>query len=73
MIEEDGTYFVALCLDLDDWDFEKQIFPVSFHTKDYKEALKLVGCITDGDPRKRLMFADTETLFFFNERGSDYD
>lgn len=72
-MEEDGTYFVAMCLDLDDWDFEKQIFPVSFHTKDYKKALILVNCIIGGDPRKRLMFADTDSLFYFNQRGPNYD
>lgn len=68
MTEENGTYFVALCLDIDDYDFERQIFPVSFHTKSYKEALTLVTCITDGDPRKRLMYADLDMLF-----GDDYD
>lgn len=54
-MEEDGCYFVALCLQT---DFDDIVFPVSFHTKDHKEALKLVRCITDGDPRKRLLFAD---------------
>jgi hypothetical protein len=62
-MEEDGTYFVAMMLDLEDEGFEPDIFPVCFHTKDYKEALTLTRCITDGDPRKRVMFADTNQIF----------
>ena len=26
------------------------VFPVVFHTKDYREALALTRCITGGDP-----------------------
>lgn len=63
MVEENGTYFVAMMLDLEDEAFDPQIFPVCFNTADYKEALKLVQCITSGDPRKRLMFADTDQMF----------
>jgi hypothetical protein len=39
------------------------VFPVMFHTKNYKEALTLTRCITDGDPRKRVMFADIDEEF----------
>lgn len=63
MEEENGTYFVAMMLDLEDEDFDPQVFPVCFSTTDYKEALRLVRCITPGDPRKRLMFADTDMMF----------
>ena len=69
MVEENGTYFVAMMLDLEDEDFDPQLFPVSFTTTDYNRALKLVTCITPGDPRKRLMLADTNSMFY----GKDFD
>lgn len=57
MIEEKGVYFVGILLETED---DEIIFPVKFHTKNYKEALTLAACIADGDPRKRVMFADIE-------------
>ena len=42
---------------------EEIIFPVKFHTKNYKEALTLTRCITNGDPKKRVMFADIDGRF----------
>lgn len=63
MEDENGTYFVAMMLDLEDERFDPDVFPVCFNTTDYKQALRLVRCITPGDPRKRLMFADTNHMF----------
>ena len=60
MVEENGTYFVGIALEIED---EEIIFPVKFHTKNYKEALTLTQCITGGDPRKRVMFADIDGRF----------
>ena len=57
MIEDKGVYFVGILLETED---DEVIFPVKFHTKDYKEALTLASCIADGDPRKRVMFADID-------------
>lgn len=54
-------YFVGMCLETEDDDI---IFPVMFNTKDYKEALILATCITDGDPRKRVMYADINEDYF---------
>lgn len=61
MVEENGTYFVGMCLETDDEDI---LFPVMFHTKDYKEALILATCISPGDPRKRVMYADISEDYF---------
>ena len=60
MVEENGTYFVGMSLEIED---DEIIFPVKFHTKNYKEALILTRCITPGDPRKRVMFADINEEF----------
>ena len=60
MVEENGTYFVGMAFEMED---DEIIFPVMFHTKNYKEALTLTRCITDGDPRKRVMFADIDERF----------
>jgi len=57
---ENGTYFVGIALEIED---EEIIFPVKFHTKNYKEALTLTRCITAGDPKKRVMFADINERF----------
>ena len=61
MVEENGTYFVGMSLETE--DDEEIVFPVMFHTKNYKEALTLTRCITSGDPRKRVMFADIDERF----------
>lgn len=61
MVEENGTYFVGMSLETE--DDEEIVFPVMFHTKNYKEALTLTRCITGGDPRKRVMFADIDERF----------
>ena len=60
MAEENGTYFVGMALETEE---DELIFPVKFHTKSYKEALILTRCITSGDPRKRVMFADIDERF----------
>lgn len=60
MQEENGTYFVGMLLETEE---EEILFPVKFHTKNYKEALMLTRCITSGDPRKRVMFADIDERF----------
>ena len=60
MVEENGTYFVGMAFEMED---DEIIFPVVFHTKNYKEALILTRCITNGDPRKRVMFADMNERF----------
>lgn len=57
MEEENGTYFVGMLLKTED---DEIIFPVKFHTKNYNEALILTQCITPGDPRRRVMFADID-------------
>lgn len=55
-MKEDGSYFVAIAYDHGE-DFEDiEIFPVWFNTTSYDEALKLVTCIVDGNPKKRLMY-----------------
>lgn len=54
-------YFVGMCLETEDDDV---IFPVMFHTKNYKQALTLASCIADGDPRKRVMYADINEDYF---------
>lgn len=61
MVEENGMYFVGMCLETEDDDV---VFPVMFHTKNYKEALTLASCIADGDPRKRVMYADINEDYF---------
>lgn len=61
MEEETGTYFIGMCLEQEDDD--EVIFPLIFHTKNYKEVLTLVKCIAPGDPRKRVMYADVSKLF----------
>jgi hypothetical protein len=61
MVEENGTYFVGMCLETESEDI---IFPVMFHTKDYNKALILASCIADGDPRKRVMYADIDENYF---------
>jgi hypothetical protein len=61
MVEENGMYFVGMCLETEDDDV---IFPVMFNTKNYKEALILASCIADGDPRKRVMYADINEDYF---------
>ena len=58
---ENGTYFVGMSFETE--ENEEIVFPVMFHTKNYKEALTLTRCITDGDPRKRVMFADIDERF----------
>lgn len=63
MVEENGTYFVGMCLETEDEDI---LFPVMFYTKDYKEALILATCIAEGDPRKRVMYADINEDYFRN-------
>ena len=60
MAEENGTYFVGM---LHETGEDELIFPVKFHTKSYREALILTRCITSGDPRKRVMFADIDERF----------
>lgn len=60
MVEENGTYFVGMLLETAE---EEILFPVMFHTKNYNEALRLTRCITSGDPRKRVMFADIDERF----------
>ena len=60
MVEENGTYFVGMAFEMED---DEIIFPVVFHTKNYKESLILTRCITNGDPRKRVMFADMNERF----------
>lgn len=60
MVEENGTYFVGMLLETEE---EEILFPVKFHTKNYNEALTLTRCITAGDPRKRVMFADIDERF----------
>lgn len=60
MVEENGTYFVGMLLETDG---EEILFPVKFHTKNYNEALTLTRCITPGDPRRRVMFADIDERF----------
>ena len=60
MAEENGTYFVGMLLETGE---DERIFPVKFHTKSYREALILTRCITSGDPRKRVMFADIDERF----------
>jgi hypothetical protein len=60
MEEENGTYFVGMLLETEG---DEIIFPVKFHTKNYKEALTLTRCITAGDPRKRVMFADIDEKY----------
>ena len=62
MAEENGTYFVGMRLETEDDD--EIVFPVMFYTKDYKEALILATCITAGDPRKRVMYADISEDYF---------
>lgn len=57
---KNGTYFVGMALEMED---DEIIFPVKFHTKNYKEALTLTRCIAAGDPRKRVMFADIDEEF----------
>jgi hypothetical protein len=54
-------YFVGMCLETEDDDV---VFPVMFNTKNYKEALILASCIADGDPRKRVMYADINEDYF---------
>ena len=61
MVEENGMYFVGMCLETEEEDI---LFPVTFHTKDYKKALILATCIADGDPRKRVMYADINEDYF---------
>lgn len=61
MVEENGTYFVGMCLETED---DEIVFPVMFHTKDYRKALILATCITEGDPRKRVMYADISEDYF---------
>jgi hypothetical protein len=61
MVEENGTYFVGMALETG--EDEEIIFPLRFHTKNYNEALRLTRCITSGDPRKRVMFADIDERF----------
>ena len=58
MVEENGTYFVGMSFETE--ENEEIVFPVMFHTKNYKEALTLTRCIAAGDPRKRVMFADID-------------
>jgi hypothetical protein len=60
MVEENGTYFVGMLLETEE---DEILFPVKFHTKNYNEALMLTRCITKGDPRKRVMFADIDERF----------
>jgi hypothetical protein len=62
MADEKGTYFVGMLLESEDGD-EDILFPVSFSTKDYKEVLKLTRCISSGDPRKLVMFAEIDEDF----------
>lgn len=57
MSDEQGTYFVGMLLETEE---DEILFPVKFHTKNYNEALILTKCITSGDPRKRVMFADID-------------
>ena len=54
-------YFVGMCLETEEDDV---IFPVMFNTKNYKEALIRASCIADGDPRKRVMYADINEDYF---------
>jgi hypothetical protein len=61
MVEENGTYFVGMSFETE--ENEEIVFPVMFHTKNYKEALILTQCIAAGDPRKRVMFADIDEEF----------
>jgi hypothetical protein len=49
-----------MSLEMEDDDI---VFPVVFDTKDYREALALTRCITGGDPRKRVMFANIKEGF----------
>jgi hypothetical protein len=60
MVEETGNYFIGMSLEMED---DEIVFPVVFHTKNYKEALTLTRCITGGDPRKRVMFANIKEGF----------
>ena len=55
-MEDEGSYFVAMAYDHGE-DFEDiEIFPVWFNTINYREALKLVTCIVEGNPKNRLMY-----------------
>ena len=60
MIEENGIYFVGMAVETEE---DEIIFPVKFNTKSYKDALVLTRCITSGDPRKRVMFANVDERF----------
>jgi hypothetical protein len=61
MTEENGCYFVGMCVETEE---DEVLFPLKFHTKDYQEALILTTCIVDGDPRKRVMYADINENYF---------
>jgi hypothetical protein len=60
MVEKNGVYFVGIAFESKD---EEIVFPVMFNTQNYKEALTLTRCITDGDPRIRVMFAHKNERF----------
>lgn len=57
MVEQNGVYFVGMMIETEE---DETVFPVKFHTKNYKEALILTRCITEGDPRKRVMFIEMD-------------
>ena len=61
MEEEKGTFFVGMCLEQENGNHE--LFPLTFHSKNYQDVCTLVRCVTPGDPRKRIMYADAEFLF----------
>lgn len=60
-MEEQGTFFVGMCFEKESG--ESELFPLTFQTKNYQDVCKLVRCVAPGDPRKRIMYADTEFLF----------
>ena len=56
MTKDNASYFIVMRVDSEDED--PIFFPVKFTTEDYKEVLVLASCIAEGDPRKRVMYAD---------------
>lgn len=55
MLKDNECFFIAASASGDGYDI---VMPIKFHTRDYDEAIRLVRCINDTFPEKKLLITD---------------
>lgn len=55
MLKDNECFFIAVSAEGNGYDV---IMPIKFHTRNYDEAIRLVRCINDTSPEKKLFITD---------------